>query len=971
MQASGRARRSRRDRPCDLCRRQKHICVIPVRGDPCKACQSRKRPCTFDDPPTTRVRKFKTALASSEEPERGQRDQEQTVTPSVPGTGSSSTASGSRKRPRSRGSIFSASLSSLSSSSTSEFSLVSSVLDLVRTSREPPNETDDRHATQSDLFVPANTDCAEQSYISSTAFSDLTFSVEDSHESRFPGDVGFRQVSNDPAMPVFFISPPTLMYGYLAPESQRLWQSACSVLGPGAPRRLIEIYLSRSQPALPVLGMQTFAQTEPTDLAAKGVSYALLTSLIAHATSYASRVYEIRSVHKHLWRQVILPLEDEFRKPSFQTIQTAIVILTSRPAINVAQNHIAMGRVVTAAQLLGLHLDPSAWRVSPRERSLRKRLWWTLLVHDKWRTLWYGRPRCIAVDDWSVPMPTLADLELPDNPTRAQRSSADSYIAWCGLTAVLDPLITDFYTARATSTVRSVEDRLAILEKHAMRLRGFEAELPAELRDLPSSDEKPSEPAASGVRSFQLCKLGVEMTLLRLTSATFAQPTVAQVINAARATISLSHGLVEFLEQLLPAEFDTFWAPYCSFIISAAGAHLLRTAIAVGTLDATLRNTAGVLFARLVVTLTSSHHAAHWDVASLALDRIATLLRSLDGQLPELAPLLQLFGAPNHAPSSAAPRPTTATRAQDVFSSPTTLDREEEERSSDLATSSAAPPPAPFLSPPQRAPAGLPFLGSGGGSGGVRTSRDPPQPPLAPPILERASGSSLPLPPHYSPPPQSSSTTTFLPSAVTLSAAANNSNNHDFADLHAATMSSPMSDQLDPLWWMNTDILSLPDHFGTLPDLFDQAFLGYGGGAGASPGVSHEVTGNGGRRQGEEEDEMQMMTGLEAIAAAAAVVVHEDPLGTGGTRRNDVADEEEEQVDSAFNRHHHMHAAARGGKGAGAGGMSGMPITMIGADGLFDLRGFLENGSGLTTPNPTAAAAATTAAGRQQQQQQQ
>lgn len=129
------------------------------------------------------------------------------------------------------------------SSSTSEFSLVSSVLDLVRSSRESPKETDNRHATQSDLFVPANTDCAEQSYISSTAFSDLTFSVEDSHESRFPGDVGFRQVSNDPAMPVFFISPPTLMYGYLAPESQRLWQSACSVLGPGAPRRLIEMYV--------------------------------------------------------------------------------------------------------------------------------------------------------------------------------------------------------------------------------------------------------------------------------------------------------------------------------------------------------------------------------------------------------------------------------------------------------------------------------------------------------------------------------------------------------------------------------------------------------------------------------------------------------------------------------------------------------------------------------------------------------
>lgn len=50
-------------------------------------------------------------------------------------------------------------------------------------------------------------------------------------------------------------------------------------------------------------------------------------------------------MHKHLWRQVVLPLEDEFRKPTFQTIQTAIIILSSRPAINVAQNHIAMGRV--------------------------------------------------------------------------------------------------------------------------------------------------------------------------------------------------------------------------------------------------------------------------------------------------------------------------------------------------------------------------------------------------------------------------------------------------------------------------------------------------------------------------------------------------------------------------------------------------------------------------------------------------
>ncbi|GAA5993157.1 hypothetical protein JCM10908_001316 [Rhodotorula pacifica] len=875
-------------------RRQKHICVIPVRGDPCKACSSRKRPCTFDDPPTTRVRKAKADIGSSEEPER-----DETVAVA---------------NPRETG------LAHTSSSSTSPFSLVSSVLDLVRTGRETPRATGaNLDAPLSDLFGPANNDGAEQTYVSSTAFSDLTFSVAETHESRFPGDVGFRQVSSDPAMPVFFISPPTLMYGFLAPESQRLWQSACSVLGPGAPQRLIEIYLSRSQPALPVLSMQTFAQTDPTDLAAKGVSYALLTSLIAHATSY---IYEIRSVHKHLWRQVILPLEDEFRKPSLHTIQTAIVILTSRPAINVAQNHIAMGRVVTAAQLLGLHLDPSAWRVSASERSLRKRLWWSLLIHDKWRTLWYGRPRTIAADDWSVPMPTLADMELPDHPSPAQKSSAESYIAWCRLTAFLDPLITDFYTVRATVTSRSVEERLAVLEKHGLNLRGFEAELPQDLRDLPSSDNKPTDPAASGVRSFQLGKLGVEMTLLRLTTATFERPTPVQVTNAARATLGLSHVLVEFLEQLLPAEFDMFWAPYCSFIISAAGAHLLRTAIAVGTLDATLRTTAGVLFARLVVTLTSSHHAAHWDVASLALDRIATLLRSLDGQLPELAPLLQLFGAPNHAPStSTAVPPPSSPQPSHSYRQP----QQQQQRRRDSAQSTSAAPlqPVSFLSPHSAAAASLPFLDGAGGRA-ANPSADPDGPPVfqlptsyqSPPA---AASSSFLRPPPPPPPPAAS-----LP----LSSNINGSSLNLYPLAQSPHGSTTSIDHLDPLWWMNTDILSLPDHFGTLPDLFDQAILGAGGGAfyGSGGGVVQGEEGSDvydrpadgtstsieGQRPGDanederESEQERPMTGLDAIATAAA-----------------------------------------------AAGNNLVHMPMIGANGLFDLRGFLENG-GLSSGNASS-----------------
>lgn len=74
----------------------------------------------------------------------------------------------------------------------------------------------------------------------------------------------------------------------------------------------------------------------------------------------------------------------------------------------------------------------------------------------------------------------------------------------------------------------------------------------------------PAPPAGS----FQLCKLGVELTLLRLTTATFDRPSATQIIDAARATIDLSHVLVEFLEQLLPPEFNMFWAPCESLFFS-------------------------------------------------------------------------------------------------------------------------------------------------------------------------------------------------------------------------------------------------------------------------------------------------------------------------------------------------------------------------------------------------------------------
>ena len=46
--------RSRKIRPCDYCRRLKHICRITVQGQPCSNCYRTRRECTFDKPPANR-----------------------------------------------------------------------------------------------------------------------------------------------------------------------------------------------------------------------------------------------------------------------------------------------------------------------------------------------------------------------------------------------------------------------------------------------------------------------------------------------------------------------------------------------------------------------------------------------------------------------------------------------------------------------------------------------------------------------------------------------------------------------------------------------------------------------------------------------------------------------------------------------------------------------------------------------------
>jgi Fungal specific transcription factor domain len=80
----------------------------------------------------------------------------------------------------------------------------------------------------------------------------------------------------------------------------------------------------------------------------------------------------------------VAALHEEFSAPGLSTLSAALVDLTGRPIFSMTGNAISCGRTVSLAHCLGLNRDPTNWKISPQEKNQRIRLWWGVVIHDRW-----------------------------------------------------------------------------------------------------------------------------------------------------------------------------------------------------------------------------------------------------------------------------------------------------------------------------------------------------------------------------------------------------------------------------------------------------------------------------------------------------------------------------------------------------------------------------------------------------------
>ncbi len=472
----------------------------------------------------------------------------------------------------------------------------------------------------------------EWQYVHAAPFSNWTLATSD------PAGASFRQVSRDPAEPAFFCRNPSLVYGATGIDPASYWKQSCEIVAPLLPAELVEIVLARTLPAFPLADVATVRQALSQVDTPGASQVGLLTSMLAHVTTY---VPQLRPLHKQLWRQALGTVEDESRRPRLQMLSLAMIIASSRPQIQLGQHVIALGRAAGVAFLLGLHRDPEKWMIPKWERSLRRRLWWCLLIHDKWRGLLHGRPSMIHISNHNVALPTLDDAE-DRKMSAAEVTSFESFIAMCKLNQILDRYITLFQPEHEPLPDRPTQ--LTNLQTLSQQLAELEHALPAQLKlsAIPSP-----APAPTGVRSFQLCQLAFSTHLVQRTVEAIEPRLVWQKQAALRGALELCTTLVHFIEGLRPEEMDGWWLQVSSHHLSICAALILRTAIQTKASDPDLSTQCCALVTRFVSSLLMQHHSYHWDVASLGLDRIFRLLRSAEGDLPEVASLVAIYGPPN------------------------------------------------------------------------------------------------------------------------------------------------------------------------------------------------------------------------------------------------------------------------------------------------------------------------------------
>ncbi|KAF1997441.1 hypothetical protein P154DRAFT_280653 [Amniculicola lignicola CBS 123094] len=626
--------RTRRERPCDACRRRKSRCVIHEGAVLCVLCDFHKQECTFVQSPLPRKRKV-VDDGKKDSPNNQKKRSVDAEPPPLALPTPTITATAPSPPPAQP----------------------------LLTNQHLPHlgETLGLQRRQHSRYIGL-----------SSPFDSLLIglsSFDTRNESTF--DLGTLRRVNDHECFIMLPDENTQDYAGEA-DSLHLVEQVVHPHGPA----LLDLYFRVVHPSFPIIQKHLFVERYRNG--DRTFSPALMAGMYILALNWWSFDHKLASYPKpdaaRLEALANKSLSLAMERPKLSTVQAGLLLL-QRPE---ADSWSLTTQLVAIGQELGLHLDCSGWSIPQWERGLRKRIAWALYMQDKWSSLIHGRPSHIFGANWAVKAINDDDFkEEGDGYETRQEETEDEkedslrgqmlFAQMIELTAIMAEVMDTFYTQVAIQDFANAGkgSTQLILERAKpvqIKLKRWHEKLPQSIRMHAETGSKLSSTGMlTDVRSekctvltytgyLHLAYFATEITLHRRIVQSL-DPTMSDQYllfvcrNAAKTRLISA---MDFVNRLKPEHLRSFWyfASKINFtLIGTFGSLLWATAPAAEEAEfykTRLREYRWTLSV-------SAKRAEFLDYAVQMLDASRAMLNNL-AEKPSLATQISSTGVPPSAP---------------------------------------------------------------------------------------------------------------------------------------------------------------------------------------------------------------------------------------------------------------------------------------------------------------------------------
>lgn len=388
--------------------------------------------------------------------------------------------------------------------------------------------------------------------------------------------------------------------------------------------KLVAMYFEHLYPAFPVLDEECMI-TKMSDK--QTVPRTFLVNFIAWVLFYwnmgSDLMLHVRPDQDFAWSVAVQAMVADIQKGDMAAVISTVFNVAGRPSKGFVSNMTSVSRIVALSHSCGLNHDCREWKIAEYEKRFRWKVWWAILLHDRWLNFAQGTPPHISKAHYDVPMPTIELLAAGRINIEKHYRAAQCYIELCKLTEIIGDVLPLIYHIRSGNDGVAAEQT----SRSEIELNRWNHNRPSwiDYTDFESRSDVP------GLVNLQLSYLAVRMLLRRIAWHEICQREQDPSPAWLEGCLDAAENIVRLVCSLRQADLTGFWLPYNAHHFASTVTLLLRCGLQ--TSDSLIRRRSMSSARTIVDCLRRYKDEYNWDMAETALAQSESILKRIEDAL--------------------------------------------------------------------------------------------------------------------------------------------------------------------------------------------------------------------------------------------------------------------------------------------------------------------------------------------------